>query len=168
MVYLDMLHEGQAAAVQAMANNAAIARYLKDVFPHPYQLSDAYFFLGTVVPLHPGQIFGIYTDEGLAGIGSTLLQSDVYRHSAEIGYWLAQPFWGRGIGTEAVRLLTAHAFSIAGITRVFAGVFANNPASMRVLEKNGYRCEAVHKAAIVKWDVVMDEHLYTLLKPEHP
>ena len=80
--------------------------------------------------------------------------------TAEIGYWLAEPFWGRGIVTDAVRALVPVAFEQTDIVRIQAGIFSNNPASMRVLEKCGFVREAVHRNAITKNGVMMDEVMY--------
>ena len=75
--------------------------------------------------------------EAVDGIGLTL-KSDVERCSAEIGYWLGEAVWGKGIATAAVQALTYYGFKTFGLTRIFAVPFANNPASMRMLEKAGY------------------------------
>ncbi|WP_129713992.1 GNAT family N-acetyltransferase [Pedobacter sp. SYP-B3415] len=164
MVHLDDLSPNHARALQALADNPLIARNLKDVFPSPYHLADAEFFLRNIVPRQQGQTFGIFVNNVLAGVGSVLRQGDVYRRSAEIGYWLGQPFWGKGYATEAVRMLTEHAFSESGIQRIFAGVFSGNLASMRVLEKNSFVCEGIKKAAIFKGGVLLDEHCYARVK----
>ncbi len=99
--------------------------------------------------------------DGMAagGIGIHPLQ-DVYRKTAEIGYWLSEPCWGRGIATEAVRALVPIAFERFDIIRLQAGVFSGNTASMRVLEKCGFTREAVHHNAITKNGAIMDEMLY--------
>lgn len=95
----------------------------------------------------------------VGGIAVTLLD-DVYCRTAEIGYWLGEPFWGRGIMTDAIAAIVPVAFERFDIVRIQAGVFANNPASMRVLEKCGFVREAVLKNAITKNGVVIDEVMH--------
>jgi RimJ/RimL family protein N-acetyltransferase len=88
----------------------------------------------------------------------------VYRKTAEIGYWIAEPYWGRGIATEAVRLLKHYAFASFDILRLQAEVFQHNTASMRVLQKNGFMQEAIHHRAVIKNGVLMNNHLWVCFK----
>ena len=92
-------------------------------------------------------------------IGLTI-QKDVYKKSAEIGYWIGEPFWGNGIATKAVELITEYGFNKLALNRVYAGVFEYNITSMKVLEKNGYKKEGIFKNAILKNDKVYDEHRF--------
>jgi RimJ/RimL family protein N-acetyltransferase len=101
--------------------------------------------------------------EAAGGIGLHTLK-DVYRYNGEIGYWLSQEHWGKGIMSEAVGAMVEYAFTRTRLLRLFACIFENNPASMRVLEKNGFRPEAIHRKAVMKEGKLMDEHLYSLLK----
>ncbi len=98
-------------------------------------------------------------NEAIGGIGIHPLD-DVKRQTAEIGYWLSESYWGMGIITDAVRSLVPVAFEMFDIVRLQAGVFSNNPASMRVLEKCGFIHEATHKDAICKNGALLDEELY--------
>jgi len=149
--------------LQQLANNAAIAQNLRDVFPHPYTLADAHFFLSLVEQRKVGHTFAIYNDETFVGVGSIVPQDDIYRHSAEIGYWLGEPFWGKGYATEAVNLLTQYAFDELKLVRIYAGVFAGNVASARVLKKAGYCLEAVLQSSVIKQGKLLDQHLYSIL-----
>ena len=88
----------------------------------------------------------------------------MHRRSAEIGYWLGEPFWGRGIATLAVRAVTAHAFDTHDLTRVFACVFEWNPASARVLEKAGYTREATLRKSVFKDGRTIDQFLYAIVR----
>ena len=101
----------------------------------------------------------------MGGIGISPLE-DVKRRTAEIGYWLAEPFWGRGIATDAVRALVPIAFDRMGMVRIEAGIHSDNPASMRVLEKCGFAREAVHKKAITKNGRLLDEVVYVRFAEE--
>ena len=153
-----------AQALVAYANNRKIWLNLRDRFPHPYTKRDALEFLRSVVGRHPETIFAVAVDDQAIGSIGFVLQQDVERVSAEIGYWLGEPFWGRGIATEAVLAVTRYAIEEHGLTRVFALPFASNLASCRVLEKAGYRLEArLHRSAI-KDGAVVDQCQYSYVE----
>ncbi|MYE06597.1 MAG: GNAT family N-acetyltransferase, partial [Chloroflexi bacterium] len=103
------------------------------------------------------------TAQVIGGIGLRL-RSDVFRRSAEIGYWLAEPFWGRGIATAALRALTKHAFEQFNLVRIDASVYEWNPASARVLEKAGYTFEARLARSIYKDGQIVDRLIYAKLR----
>ncbi|WP_292368568.1 GNAT family N-acetyltransferase [Methanoregula sp. UBA64] len=149
-----------AAVIVKYANNPKIASHLRDAFPSPYTQEDADRFIAFATG--PGRHLYLAIDiggEAIGGIGISPLE-DVKHRTAEIGYWLAEPFWGRGIATGAVRALVPVAFETTGIVRLEAGIFSDNPASMRVLEKCGFLREAVHKKAITKNGRLLDEVMY--------
>lgn len=148
------------------ANNANIARNLRDRFPHPYTLRDAKAFIHSSASARPHVSFAIVVDSEAAGGIGISAGSDVERFSAEIGYWLGEPFWGRGIAAEAVRLVSAYAFDRCGLLRIFALPFAENRQSLRVLEKAGYTCEAILRSSAVKHGAVRDQALYALVNPQ--
>jgi [ribosomal protein S5]-alanine N-acetyltransferase len=157
-------NQKDAPALARSANNPHIAANMRDLFPSPYTIEDADRFIAMAASPSPNLLLAIVIqDEAVGGIGIHPLQ-DVYRGTAEIGYWLAEPFWGRGIITAAVQALVPVAFEHFGITRLQAGIFESNPASMRVLEKCGFTREAVHRNAIIKNSIVMDEVLYVRIK----
>ncbi len=142
------------------ANNRKVARHLRDSFPHPYTPDDALDWLDLVTVVEPETNFTIDVDgEAVGGIGLEL-RSDVYRCSAEMGYWLGEPYWGRGIATEAVVALTGWAFENHDFERIEAVVFGTNPASRRVLDKAGYTFEARLRNAICKDGEIVDEFVY--------
>ena len=101
----------------------------------------------------------------VGGIG-ILLQEDVHRRSAEIGYWLGEDYWGRGIVTEAVRRVTDWAFENFDLCRIFAHVFAWNPASMRVLEKAGYEYEGRLRQSVTKDGQTIDQVIYAIIRED--
>ena len=144
------------------ANSRRIWLNLRDAFPHPYTVADADAFLAHVTTRTPPTHFAIEVNgEAAGGIGFNL-QSDVNRLSAELGYWLGEAHWGRGIMTEAVRAVTAHGFDALGVRRIFALPFAANAASARVLEKAGYRLEGVMREAVIKDGRITDQLLYAI------
>lgn len=156
---------GDAGALVKYANNPNVARQLRDRFPRPYTLRDARAFILSCAAVRPHVSFAITIDDEAAGAIGISAGSDVERFSAEIGYWLGEPFWGRGIAVEAVRLMSTYAFSTCGLLRLFALPFADNQRSTRVLEKAGYAREAILRASAVKDGVVRDQALYALINP---
>lgn len=137
---------------------------LRDRFPHPYTIETAHAWLASVAAEDPALSFAIdVAGEAVGGIG-LVLGSDVERTSSEIGYWLGQEFWGRGIMTAAVRMFTDYAFDAYALTRMFAVPFAGNAASRRVLEKAGYSLEAILRRSAIKEGVVIDQALYAVVR----
>jgi len=154
-----------ADALARYANNRKIWLNLRDAFPHPYSKKDARAFLKIVRQRSPETWFAIaVNDEAVGGIGYTM-HPDVERVSAEIGYWLAEPFWGRGITTDALEAVTAYALRTHGLTRIFAVPFAWNAASCRVLEKAGYVLEARLRKSAIKDGTLTDQFQYAFIVP---
>lgn len=145
------------------ANDRAVSSNLTDQFPYPYTERDGLAWLKTVESQDPETSFAIATEDELIGGIGLELQKDVYRVGAEIGYWLARPFWGRGIITAAVRAVTDYAFATFDVTRVYAGVYESNPASARVLEKAGYTFEGRLRRAVTKNGKIMDLLLFSMV-----
>ena len=139
--------------------------HLRDRFPYPYGLEQANTFLGWLAGQPAPTVWAIEVDgEAAGGIGIEL-HSDVERVSAEIGYWLGEQVWGRGIATEAVLAVTAEAFRRYDLTRIYAVPFADHHASIRVLEKAGYVREGVMRRSAIKDGKVRDQALYAAYKP---
>jgi ribosomal-protein-alanine N-acetyltransferase len=105
----------------------------------------------------------VVQDQAVGGVGFAI-QEDVFRRSAEIGYWLGEEFWGRGIATEAVRAVTEHAFAHHDLCRIYAGVFEWNPVSMRVLEKAGYAYEGRMRRSVTKAGSIIDQMVYAIVR----
>lgn len=170
-MYLDLslggirsFREDDARAIACYANNRRIWLNLRDRFPHPYTIDDARRFLSSVIGQAPETVFAIDIDGEAAGAIGLILHEDVERCSAELGYWLGEPFWGRGVMTEAVKAVTEHAFDAFSLTRVYAVPFASNAASARVLERAGYVLEARMRRSAVKDGVVTDQLLYAVVR----
>jgi len=158
--------KADAEPLQRYADNRKIWLNLRDIFPHPYTLEDARWWVAHASQQEPECSFTIATaDEPIGGIG-LVLGEDVNRFCAELGYWLAEPFWGRGITTDAVRTFTEWGFEHFTLNRIFATPFADNVASERVLEKAGYVCEGVLKNAVIKDGVVRDQGMYARLSDD--
>jgi ribosomal-protein-alanine N-acetyltransferase len=151
---------GDAGSLTMHANNPRIASMMRDAFPSPYTMEDAHRFISMTKGQSSNLLLAIdVKGEAVGGIGIHPLD-DVKHRSAEIGYWLGESLWGRGIMTGAVASLVPIAFERYDIVRLQAGIFSNNPASMRVLEKCGFIREAIHRNAITKNGTLLDEAMY--------
>lgn len=147
------------------ANNRKVWLNLRDRFPHPYTEADGRAFIEAALSREPQTSFAIAVDgAAVGGIGFSL-HEDVERVSAEIGYWLGEPFWGRGITTEALRAVTAYAIERHSLTRVHAVPFEWNAPSFRVLEKAGYVLEGRMRRSAVKDGRIVDQLLYAYVVP---
>ena len=158
--------QSDAADVVRYADNEKIARNLRDVFPHPYTLADAENFINSCLEADEiCQLFRAITVDGHA-VGSVglLLGRDVYQKNAELGYWLAEDFWGRGIMTQTVRQFCREGFSRWDIQLIYAEPFAYNIASRRVLEKAGFTLEGIMRQGVFKRGQVCDSCMYALLR----
>ena len=145
------------------ANNRNVWINLRDRFPHPYTRSDGRRYIRAARKMNPETFFAIAVgDDAIGGIGF-VLQGDVDRVSAEVGYWLGEPFWGRGIAAEALAAVTRYAIERHELTRLFAVPFAYNLASCRVLEKAGYTLEARLRRSAVKDGVIVDQLQYAFV-----
>ena len=154
-----------AASLVRHANNLNVAKYLRDRFPHPYTDKDARLFLKHVATTDDTSNLAIDVNGEAVGAVGFVPGRDIERFSAEIGYWLGEELWGRGVTTEALSLVTAHVFQELNFLRLFALPFADNPGSVRVLEKAGYEREAVLRSSSVKYGVAKDQLLYTRINP---
>lgn len=154
-----------AASIARHANNPKIAAQVRDRFPHPYTLENAHEYLRNL-NRDPETAFAIADAEHDQVIGGIALfpGTDIERVSSEIGYWLSEQYWGKGIATQAVIALTDFAFASFGFTRLFALPFAQNAASCRVLEKAGYTRDALLRRAVIKHGVIHDLALYSRIR----
>lgn len=147
-------------ALLRFANNRRVWRNLKDRFPHPYGETEADFWLALNRD-HPERTDWAIEVDGLAVGGIGLVPGeDVHAKSTHIGYWLGEPYWGRGIMTDAVRAVSGHALSRLGFARIEAMVYEWNPASMRVLEKCGFVREGVMRKSVFKDGELIDSVMY--------
>jgi [ribosomal protein S5]-alanine N-acetyltransferase len=153
---------GDEVSLAQSANNYKIWRNVKDIFPHPYTLADAYEWI-KFAQNQPLTFTIEVGGKAVGGIG-VLFKEDVYRHNAEIGYWLSEDYWGKGIITKAINEVVELTFDSTNIHRIYAGVFEYNIASMRVLEKAGFEKEAILKQSIAKEGKLYDEHIYCKFK----
>jgi ribosomal-protein-alanine N-acetyltransferase len=157
-------HPDDALALVRHANNRRIWLNLRDGFPHPYTIEDADRWLSMANTQPPTRHFAIVVEgEAVGGIG-LLPKDDVYYRSAEIGYWLGEEYWGRGIVTEAVTAVVDYAWQTFDICRIYAGVFDYNKPSTRVLEKAGFTFEARLHKSVTKDGRTADELIYAIVR----
>ncbi len=154
------LTEADASSLSRHANNRKIWINLRDAFPHPYTYQDAEIFIKNSASMKPESNFAISVDDTAVGCIGIGLHKDIERLSAEIGYWLGEPFWNKGIMTEVVSALTSYAIDQHQLTRIFAVPFEWNVGSMRVLTKTGYIQEAIMKKSAIKDGKIIDQMLY--------
>jgi len=144
------------------ANNIKIFNNMRDLFPHPYTLEDANKFIALANSQSPTKIFAITWDDEAIGSVGVFPKEDISRLNAEVGYWIAEPFWGRGLATQAMADIIDYGFQTFQLKRIFAIPFPHNLASKRVLEKNGLVLEAVIKDSLIKNNTMMDELIYSI------
>jgi [ribosomal protein S5]-alanine N-acetyltransferase len=153
------------ASLVTHANNPKVASNLRDRFPSPYTSRDGREFIKLARGMTPESFFAIAVNgEAAGGIGFVPLH-DVERVSSEVGYWLGEAYWGRGIVTEALVAITRYAMETHGFTRLFALPFAHNEASCRVLEKAGYVLEARLRKSAIKDGTIIDQLQYAFIAP---
>lgn len=150
-----------------LGNNHHISDNLSDGFPHPYTVDSARKFLNEALEKLPVTRMAITLNEIHVGNIGLDKQSDIYSRTAEIGYFIGESYWGRGIATKAIEKIVKYGFDELDIVRIFADVFDYNKASMRVLEKNGFELEGISRKGAVKNGVILDLHQYAIINPAY-
>lgn len=150
------------------ANNYNISKLLRDQFPFPYTKTDAETWLIHACHQEIETNFVIANEKELIGAIGINLQEDVNRFCAEIGYWLGEPYWGKGITTRALKIFSEYAFTNFNLNRIYAYVFKGNPASEKVLLNAGYKKEGTLRNAVFKEEKFIDQYIYAILKEELP
>ncbi|MFZ0313690.1 MAG: GNAT family protein [Candidatus Korobacteraceae bacterium] len=151
-------------ALLRCANNPKIAANLRDQFPYPYTRRDGIDYLTYVRSTDVPMSFAIeHGGEAIGGIGFKL-GVDIARLSLEMGYWLGEPFWGRGFTSRAVTAASDWALDNYKIVRIFATVFPHNVASIRVLEKAGFEREGILRRSAIKKGVILDQVMYAKVR----
>ncbi len=157
-----------ADALVRAANNPNIAKNLRNIFPHPYTLESARWFIGDCIASADKPVinYAIEVSKAVAGSISVSVKDDVYEKSAELGYWLAEEHWRKGIMSAAVSAVCREAFERFDIVRIFAEPFADNAGSRGVLEKAGFTCEGIMRNAVYKNGEIHSCCMYSVLREE--
>jgi [ribosomal protein S5]-alanine N-acetyltransferase len=158
--------EGDKTRLAELCNNRKIWDNLRDTIPFPYTEKDAEIFIQICKTQEPVTNFAIEYKGEFAGVIGLVIQDDVYRLSAEAGYWIGEPFWGKGIATEALTLLVNYAFGKLDLMRVYSNVFEYNKASCRVLEKVGFKLEGNFIKSVFKNGMLHNELRYGLVNEQ--
>ena len=147
-------------------NNEKIANNLRNAYPFPYTVKDAEDYIKSCIETD-GQkriLRAIEINGEACGSIGVFLQGDVYEKSAELGYWLGEPYWGRGIMTRAIREICGEAFARFDLARIYAEPFAHNLGSRRALEKAGFSLEGVLKKSVYKNGGLFASCMYALVR----
>lgn len=178
-------HPSDAPAASQNGNDARIAQYMTNMFPHPYELHHAESFINTIAlvntrrpgggadpdaaPLHLDYAICRRADGAYLGGMGLKPHADVEARTWEMGYWLGAEYWGRGYMSEAVPAFAEWAFrKFPDVLRLEASVFEGNLGSQRVLRKSGFWEEGVRRKAIWKNGKCLDKHYFGMLREECP
>lgn len=167
-IVLRAWQEEDAGELARIIGNKKIQDRLRDGIPYPYTEEDGLFFIREMLAADRDSVFAyaIAVNGRLAGSIAVFRQGNIHRRSGEVGYYLGEAFWGRGIGSHALALLCDTIFEKTDLLRLYAEPFAENIPSCRILEKNGFRCEGILRQNAVKNGRILDMKLYALLREE--
>lgn len=156
-----------AASLAENANNINIWNNVRDYFPHPYSEKDGKEYIEMVLSQpKPATILAIDVEGKAVGSIGIILQTDVERISAEIGYWLGEKYWNKGIVTEAIKQMLTYAFANFPLQKIYAPIFDFNIASQKILQKAGFEREAILKQGAIKNGKIIDLHYYSFIKKD--
>ncbi len=155
---------GDEVSLVRHANNRKIWQNVRDRFPHPYTENDAKLWIK--IANRDTTMLNLAMEVKGQAVGDlgVMFKDDVYRRSAEIGYWLGEAYWNRGLASQAVAAVSDYVFAHFDIVRLYANVFAHNAVSARVLEKAGYTFEARLRQSVFKDGQILDELVYAKLR----
>jgi [ribosomal protein S5]-alanine N-acetyltransferase len=161
---LRTFREEDAESIAKNGNNIAIFNNMRDVFPNPYTIEHGKSWITMNLQPSPNIVRAIDVDGKAVGCISLLPKDDISRLTAEIGYWLGEAYWGKGIMTEAVKRVVDYAFENTEFVRIYGIVFSPNKASAAVLENAGFRFESTQRKAIFKNGEILDALVYAMVK----
>ncbi len=147
-------------------SNLNVQNNLRDGLPYPYNEKDAIDFINAMLSADKNEVFAfaIECDGKVIGSIGVFRQQNIHRRTAELGYYIAEEYWGKGIATQAVNKICDYVFQNSDILRIFAEPFSKNIASCRVLEKAGFQCEGTLRSNAVKCGKICDMKMYSLIK----
>ena len=162
-ISLRQWKDEDAEALAAIADNKNVWNNLRDQLPHPYTIDDARDWITHCKNQKPLVNFAIIYNGEVAGSIGCVPKADVYCRNVEIGYFIGEKFWGKGIATEAVRILIEYILNHFEAVRIYAEVFAHNKASMKVLQKNGFYLESIRRRGAYKNQKIIDDYVWVKL-----
>lgn len=158
--------DNDAEAIVKHANNREVSKYMRDSFPYPYSKTNAVRWIDFVKKNYFTLSFALADETELIGGIGAMPQTDVHRFSAEVGFWLGQSHWNKGIIKKALPLFCNYIFTNFDFNRLTANVFQGNEASKKVLEKNGFVLEGTLRKNVFKENKFVDHFIYGLLKED--
>lgn len=166
MVTIREWKESDAEALAGLLNDKKILDNLRDGLPFPYTVSDALWYINSCLSADKNSnfCFAIIYNGNVVGSIGIFRHDNIHFRTAELGYYVGVEHWGKGIMTEALRLACKHVFDNTDIVRIYAEPFAENTASCRVLEKNGFVLEGILRKNAYKNGVFRDMKMYSLVK----
>lgn len=166
-VYIRAFSLGDVLGLVEIANNRNISDNLSDGFSNPFTEEAAIKFINETLSSEVISRFAIiYEGKHVGNIGLHP-QTDIYARNAEVGYFIGEAYWGKGIATKAIELIVQHGFEKLDLVRIFAGVFSYNKGSMRALEKCGFEFEGISRHGAVKNNKILDVHEFAVLNPRY-
>lgn len=155
-----------AADIAEAISNKKVLNNLRDGLPYPYSEKDGEDFISNMLLADKNEVFAfaVIAEEKAIGSIAAFRQNNIHSRTAELGYYLSEFYWGRGLMTSAVKQICEYIFKNTDIIRIFAEPFAHNTASCRVLEKSGFQCEGILRKNAVKNGEILDMKMYSLLK----
>jgi [ribosomal protein S5]-alanine N-acetyltransferase len=165
-IQLRPFNLNDAARLAELGNSLHIAKFMAGRFPFPYFEDDAVKFIMETIKKQPLQSYAITLNNNLIGACGVHPQEDIFKNNAEIGYWLGEEYWGKGYAGEALKILIPKAFTDFKVNRLYARVFGNNPRSMKLLEKSGFKLEARYEGTLEKFGEILDEYIYAYRKKD--
>lgn len=156
-VSLRELSLADKSRLAALADNPKIRENVRDSFPNPYREEDAVSFIRMTQNESPGYTFAVCYQDELAGVIGMTRRKGEYKRKAEVGYWIGEPYWNKGIATAAVKLIVDYGFSKLDLEKIETGVYEHNKASRRVLEKCGFEQEGILKNSVIKNNRILSE-----------
>ncbi|MES2761188.1 MAG: GNAT family protein [Bacteroidota bacterium] len=163
-IILRRWHIDDLDTLVAIANNKNIAQYMADVFPHPYTHEKGRTFIEFATTNSTANIFAITIDGKPVGSIGLHLQADILRKNAEIGYWLAEAYWGKGVMPQAIDQIVELGFNTMDVVRIFARIYGSNIPSQKVIEKANFKLEGRFEKTIFKNNEFLDELIYAIRK----
>jgi RimJ/RimL family protein N-acetyltransferase len=160
IVNLREFRDSDKIRLAELCNNKKIWDNVRDILPFPYTEKDAEYFIKKCMAENPKCTFVIEYNGEFVGCIGLELQTDIHKFSAELGYWIGEPFWGLGIATKAVEQIEHYGFSNLKLTRIYANVYDFNKASQCVLEKSGFLKEGIFQKSVYKNGQFCNEYRY--------
>ncbi len=164
-ILIRPLQESDALSLATLANNENVSKNLRDYFPSPYTLEDAESFIPFTLSKSPLENFAICWKGNFVGICGVHPHDDIHKYTGEMGYWIGEPFWGKGITSTAIKLLVKYCWEHTSFERLQAITFEYNIGSMRVLEKAGMSKEGVLRKHVFKHGKFYDAPIYSIIRP---